>query len=427
MSGNGKTPDMLSDEEMMRLLLQEDEKVHDEGRDMYFHEVMAKVRGDLGTEGDSGLPGTERIVFGRKKAESVGAYVRPFGMRTLLVTGRSSAASGLRERILAQLEQNGVEFFVYDKVPSNPTTESIDEGAAFARENECDSILVVGGGSQMDAAKAMALVAGNGGSVYDYMAGQGNDPGVTPLPVIAVPTTCGTGSEANGICVLTNSMTRDKAGLTCRAAVPRVAIVDPELMETMPKGIMASVSFDAFCHLVESYVSGGRTDDTDIICRKGLQYLSESLVAANDDIHDVGALDRVVYASAIAGVAIYKAGTVAPHALEHPLSGLRDIAHGRGLAAISPEIYRRCVKGCPERFAEVSRLFGGRSEEDIAPTVQSLLEKIGLDLTLSDEGFDFDDIEWLTESALRTAGTKLKRNPVQLSPEDIRDIYEACL
>ena len=422
-----KVPDMLSDEELMKLLLQEDEKVHDEGRDMYFHEVMAKVRGDLGTEGDSGLPGTERIVFGRKKAESVGAYVRPFGMRTLLVTGRSTAASGLRERILGQLEQNGVEFFVYDKVPSNPTTDSIDAGAAFAKENECDSVLVVGGGSQMDAAKAIALVAGNGGSVYDYMGGQGNDPGVTPLPVVAVPTTCGTGSEANGICVLTNSINHDKAGLTCRAAVPKVAVVDPELMETMPKDIMASVSFDAFCHLVESYVSGGRDEDTDIICRKGLQYLSESLVAANENIHDVGALDRVVYASAIAGISIYKAGTVAPHALEHPLSGLRDIPHGRGLAAISPEIYRRCARGAPDRFAEVSRLFGGEDENDVAGTVENLLREIGLETTLSEEGFDDEDIEWLTESALRCAGTKLVRNPVPLSPEDIRSIYESCM
>lgn len=427
MAGNNNNPEMLSEEELMKLLLKEDETLHDEGRDLYFHEVMAKVRGDLGTDDAENLPGTERIVFGRKKAESIGAYVRPFGRKVLLVTGRSSLRSGLRDRILAQLEMNGIDYAVFDSVPSNPTTDSIDAGASFARENGCDSVLVVGGGSQMDAAKAIALVAGNGGSVHDYTGGRGNAPEITALPVVAVPTTCGTGSEANGISVLTDSDTRDKAGLTCKAAVPRIAVVDPELMETMPRNIMNSVSFDALCHLIESYVSSGRTDETDTICRKGLRYLSESIVAANENIRDTGALDRVAYASSIAGVSIYRAGTVAPHALEHPLSGLKDIAHGRGLAAISPEIYRFCAKGSPERFAEVSRLFGGKNEDDVHDAIGKVLRDIGLEVRLSDEGFGHDDIKWLTESALRTAGTKLVRNPVPMTAEDIRGIYEACM
>ncbi|MBE6526712.1 MAG: iron-containing alcohol dehydrogenase [Thermoplasmata archaeon] len=427
MAGNDGNPEMLSEEELMKLLLKEDEKIHDEGRDLYFHEVMSKVRGDLGTDDVDSLPGTERIIFGRKKAESIGAYIKPFGRKALVVTGRSSVKTGLRDRILAQLQMNGIDSVVFDSVPSNPTTESIDAGAAFARENGCDSVLVVGGGSQMDAAKAIALVAGNGGSVRDYTGGRGNAPEITALPVVAVPTTCGTGSEANGISVLTDSDTHDKAGLTCKAAVPRVAVVDPELMETMPPNIMNAVSFDALCHLVESYVSGGRTDDTDLICRKGLRYLSESLVAANENIRDAGALDRVVYASSIAGVSIYKAGTVAPHALEHPLSGMKDIVHGRGLAAISPEIYRFCAKGSPERFAEVSRLFGGVNEDDVHEAIGRVLKDIGLEVRLSDEGFGHDDVKWLTESALRTAGTKLVRNPVPMTAEDIRGIYEACM
>lgn len=421
----GKDDRMLSEEELMKLLLKEDERIHDEGRDMYFNELMNKVRSDLGTEGGSPLPGTDRIMFGRKMSESIGAYVKPFGTKAMVVTGRSSARSGLRERVLAQLEQNGIGYAVFEDVGQNPTTASVDAGAVFARENGCDVVLAVGGGSQMDAAKAMALVAGNGGTVDDYRHGEGNDPSVKPLPVVAVPTTCGTGSEANGICVLTDPVTHDKAGLTSKAIVPRVALVDPELMETMPKEVMASVSYDALCHLIESYVSSARTEDSDTICRKALRYLSESLVRANDDMRDTGAMDRVVYASSVAGLTIYAAGTVAPHAIEHPLSGLRNIAHGRGLAIISPEIYRRSARGEPERFAEVSRLFGGTDENDVHEAISKVVSDIGLESSLSEMGFEREDIPWLTESCVRTAGTKLTRNPVMFSAEDIRDIYES--
>jgi alcohol dehydrogenase class IV len=349
------------------------------------------------------------------------------GKKALVVTGKSAIRSGLRDRAVSQLNDAGIDSVFFDGVGSNPTMGSVDSGAGTAVSEGCDCVLVIGGGSQIDAAKAMALVAGNGGSVRDYLGGKGNVPGLKALPVVAVATTCGTGSEVNGICVLTDEETRDKGGMTSRTVVPKTSIVDPALMETMPPTIMASVSFDAFCHLAESYISGGRDEYTDGICANGLSLLSMYLLRANRDIHDVHALDAVCMASTMAGIVIYKAGTTAPHALEHPLSGLRNIPHGEGLAAVSPEIYRRCSSALPDRFSEMSRMFGGKDHSDFDSAVTRITAELGIDRTLSELGFGSDDIPWLTDSAVRNAGSKFGRHPVPMDRDVTESIYRAIL
>ena len=374
-----------------------------------------------------GIPGPSRIVFGRGGCVTVGDTVAEFGRKAMIVAGKSSISSGLLDRIKAQLDGLGLDYEVYGKVSQNPTKDIVDDGAAFASAADCDVVLALGGGSQMDAAKAMAFMAVNKGRTVDYGRGPGEDMSFKALPVVAVPTTCGTGSENNGICVLTDPDTRDKGGFTGKVLVPKASIVDPDLMETMPRRVMSAVSFDALSHLIESYVSSAADTGTDNACRTGLRLMSEGLVAANDNILDREALDKVVLASTLAGYTIFQAGTVVPHAMEHPLSGLKDIVHGRGLAAISPEIYERSVPGSPERFSEISRLFGGKDEKDIRTAIGSLISRIGVETTLSEEGFGHDDIPWLVESVERTGGSKLTRNPVRFTTSDFRAVYEACM
>jgi alcohol dehydrogenase class IV len=373
------------------------------------------------------IPGPGNIVFGRGTSATIGEHVAEHGRKALMVTGRSSLSSGLRSRVISQLDSLEIDHVIFDGIGANPTKDKVDLGAEIAVQNGCDVILAVGGGSQMDAAKAMGFVALNGGRTSDLGRGPGGDTTLVSIPVVAVPTTCGTGSENNGICVLTDPETRDKGGFTGRAMVPKVSIVDPDLMTTMPPKVMSAVSFDALSHIIESYVSNHSDPGTDAACRTAMRLLSEGLVEANLDINDKEALDKVVLASTIAGYTIFDAGTVAPHALEHPLSGLKDIVHGRGLAAISPEIYRRSVRGAPERFAEISRCFGGKDENDVDTVVRGIMSRIGIETSLSEEGFGRDDVPWLVSSVSRTAGTKLTRNPVMFSEEDVRDIYIDCL
>jgi len=359
------------------------------------------------------------VVFGRGCVSGVASAVP--GRRPMLVCSSGSGTRAAREAVATTLDEVGLDYIRFDGAGSNPKLASIDEGAAAAVSAGCDCVVAVGGGSQLDAGKAMAMVAASGGSIRDYIGGRASAPEVRALPVVAVATTCGTGSEVNGICVLTDEVTHDKAGVTSSAVVPVKAFVDPALMETMPPRVLASVTYDTLCHLVESYLSSASTPTTDEICRRGLRCLSESLLPANRG--DSASLDRVAMASTAAGVAIFTAGTTAGHAIEHPLSGLKDIPHGEGLAAVSPAIYRI---GDPSEFRGAAMLLN-REGESLASVMESISADLGLDRTLSDLGFGADDIPWLTGSAIRNRGSKLSRHPVKLSEEDIRSIYAESL
>lgn len=179
---------------------------------------------------------------------------KPYGKKALIVTGKSSAKkSGLYDRVAESLKIAGLEHVLFDKVSQNPLTTTAEEGAEFAKANGCDVVVAIGGGSIMDCAKAIAFLAVNEGDINDYIFNKKQSD--TALPMVLIPTTCGTGSEGNGFAVLTNPENGDKKSLRSNAIIAKVSIVDPECMMTMPKKVLASVGFDALCHCMESYTS----------------------------------------------------------------------------------------------------------------------------------------------------------------------------
>ncbi|MCQ2070899.1 MAG: iron-containing alcohol dehydrogenase, partial [archaeon] len=196
------------------------------------------------------------IKFGRGKADLIGEEVSKYGRKALIVTGRSSSETGLLKRAESLLEDAGVEYDVFDKVTKNPLTTTVEEGAEYLNASGCDVVLSIGGGSPLDAAKGIALLARNGGDINDYIFKRVKAPS-DAVPIVAVPTTCGTGSESNGTAILTNPDTKDKKGLSYPVLVARSSIVDPSLMETMPRSVTAPVTFDALCHAMESFLSPG--------------------------------------------------------------------------------------------------------------------------------------------------------------------------
>ena len=194
------------------------------------------------------------LCFGRGCVSDIGKSALRYGTKALIVTGGSSAKrSGLLARVQESLEYSGMKHILYDKATPNPLTTTAAEGANFAICAGCDLVIALGGGSVIDCAKAIAFLACNPGDVNDYIYNRRS--GTDALPLIAVPTTCGTGSEGNGFAVLTNPETGDKKSLRCDAIVPVLSIIDSELMQTMPKAVLASVGFDAMCHAMESYLS----------------------------------------------------------------------------------------------------------------------------------------------------------------------------
>ena len=366
------------------------------------------------------------IKFGRGKADLIGSETARYGKKAFIVTGRSSARTGLLERILGQLEREGVEYEVFDRVTENPLTTTVEEGAKLIDETGCDCILSVGGGSPLDAAKGISLLAKNGGNIDDYIFKRAKGDFVS-YPIVAVPTTCGTGSESNGTAVLTNPKTKAKKGLAYPCLIAKSSIVDPELMETMPRSVLSSVTFDALCHSMESYLSPNANPFTEPYSVDAMLYLAKYMVRANDDIHDSEAIDGVTLASTMVGVAFFVAGLIAPHGMEHPLSGLRNIKHGRGLAALTPAIYEHSVSGNPERYAFISRILGGKDENDCGMTIRRLLSRIDLEVYLSDEGFTEDDVEWLTDSCMNLSKLRLELNPKPLGREEVSVIYREVM
>lgn len=366
------------------------------------------------------------IIFGRGKADSVGEIAAKYGGKALVVTGTGSAKkSGLLDRTLASLARAGVGYAVFDKVTQNPLTTTVYEAAAAAEENGCDIVLGVGGGSIMDAAKAAAFCRVNGGDVSDYIFGRKQGKGA--LPIILLPTTCGTGSEGNQIAVLTNPETKDKKALYTMQIMPSASVVDPEVMTTMPKSVLSSVGFDAFTHAFEAYTSKKANPFTDTQSLLALKLITENLPRLMSDYGDMDAWDAVSLAAALGGMAIGSAGVSAAHGMEHPVSGLKNAVHGRGLAALTPPIAERLAPALPGKFAEVSRLLGGKDETDCAERIRLFLRSIGLEVRLGDLGISPDDVEWLTENCMKISAGNLKNAPLEFSRGEVAEIYREAI
>lgn len=366
------------------------------------------------------------LIFGCGTSAQTGAEARKYGTRPLVVTGRSSTKkSGLLDNVLDQLRQEGMTPVVFDEVSQNPLTTTAEKGAALARTNDCDMVIGLGGGSIMDAAKAMAFLAINEGDINDYVFNRRAS--TRALPIVLVPTTAGTGSEGNNFSVLTNPDNGDKKSLRTNAIYPSASIIDPALMVTMPKRLIATVGFDALTHNMEAYLSGLDQPLAEVQTLYAMRLLGDNLPRVYQDSCDLEAWEKVTLASTIGGMAIGMAGVAAAHALEHPASGLKDIVHGSGLAALTPEVTRRTLAYAPEKYREISLCLGGSGENDMLDVLHAFMEELDLVTTLGQQGLTHDDVDWMTENAFRVSEVSIRNHPVVFSRDDVRDIYHACI
>ena len=268
------------------------------------------------------------VVFGCGKVKEVGEIAKPYGKKALIVTGKSSAKkSGLYDKVKDCLKAAGIESVLFDKVSQNPLTTTAMEGAAFAKEHACDVVVAIGGGSIMDCAKAIAFLSVNEGDINDYIFNRLKSENA--LPLILIPTTCGTGSEGNGFAVLTNPENGDKKSLRCNAIIAKASIVDPECMMTMPKKVLASVGFDALCHSMEAYTSKISQPFTDALALYAMELIRDSLVDLYHGSEEKEKWEKITIASTIGGMVINQAGVTLAHGMEHPASGFmgRDLQH----------------------------------------------------------------------------------------------------
>lgn len=366
------------------------------------------------------------LIFGRGRINEIGNEVLKYGKKALIVTGRNSTKkSGLLDKTINLLKEAGVKSVVFDKVEQNPLTTTAYEGAELAKNEKCDVVVGLGGGSIMDAAKSIAFITLNDGDVSDYIFGKKYSE--KALPIVLVPTTCGTGSEGNGFAVLTNPDNNDKKSLRCNAIVAKASIIDPELMTTMPKHILASVGFDALCHNMEAYISKNAQPLTTMMALQGIELIGKNLVKAYNDSNDMEAFEKITWASTLGGMVINTAGVAAPHGMEHPASGLKNIVHGRGLAALTPVIYEESISSAPEKFAVISKLLGGTDENDCVQSIRKLLHDLDLETTLGEQGIKEEDIGWMAENCLKVSAVSMKIHPKEFTLDDIKRIYRKAL
>ncbi|NRT37091.1 iron-containing alcohol dehydrogenase [Clostridium beijerinckii] len=366
------------------------------------------------------------LLFGRGRSNEIGTEVAKYGKKALIVTGRNSTKkSGLLDKTIALLNEAKVQYEIFDKVEQNPLTTTVYEGVDVIKETGCDVVLGIGGGSIMDAAKSIAFSAKNPGDISEYIFGikQGSE----ALPIVLVPTTCGTGSEGNCFSVLTNPETKDKKSLRTNIIIAKASIIDPELMVTMPKSILASVGFDALAHNMEAYLSKIGQPLTDMKSFYGIKLLAENLIKVYNDPSDLDAWDSVTLASTLGGMVIGIAGVTAPHGLEHPASGLHDIVHGKGLAALTPIIVEKSWESNLEKYSNISKLLGGTDASDCADAIRNFLKKIDLKVTLGELGITEKDVEWMAENCMKVSKPSIANHPKEFSLEEIKDIYYKSL
>ena len=375
------------------------------------------------------------ILFGAGELNNLHAQTMP-GKRALIVisNGKSTRANGYLARTEEQLHLAGVETEVFDEIAPNPTVANADAGAEAARRFKADFLVALGGGSVMDCSKAIALLATNEGELWNYVAvgsGKGEPIVHSPLPIIAITTTAGTGSETDGCGVITKEDTNEKAFIMHPQLFPVLSIVDPELMCSVPPRFTAFQGFDALFHSIEGFVATTANLASDMNAREAIRNLAEYLPRAVKDGNDLEARTRVAFANTLSGAVMTLTLLTSEHGLEHALSAYHpNLPHGAGLIMISKAYFSYFVRhhGCDDRFVELARLMGmqeASEPEDFITALVRLQEACGVaELKMSDYGITRDECEKFMHNTREVMGGMFRGDRVQMTDEDIVRIFE---
>ena len=376
------------------------------------------------------------ILFGSGKLDELGNQPMPGKKALLLISsGKSAKVSGALERTQAQLEKAGVEYVVCAKIHENPTREIVMEAAAFAKENGCDFIVALGGGAVLDSSVAVAAMATNPGDLWDYVnggTGKGQPLVNKPLPQVTIALTAGTGSEINNWGVISRNDTHEKIGFGgAPELVPVLAVVDPELMKTVPSKYTAYQGFDALFHNTEVMMSNGVNILSETLALSAIENIAKYLPRAAADGNDIEARERVAYGSTIAGITMQLTSTTAQHSMEHAMSAYHpDLPHGAGLIMISVEFARYFIErhACDGQFITMAKAMGmpeADKAEDFLTALVQLQKDCGVaDLKMSDYGFAKDECMTLAVNARETMGGLFLANPCEMSDEECAGIFE---
>lgn len=376
-----------------------------------------------------------RILFGSGKLNELGNQAMPGKKAMVLISnGKSTRVNGYLDRTLEQLHKAGVETAVFDGIMENPLKEAVMDGAAFARENGCDFIVALGGGAVLDSSVAISAMATNDGDLWDYVqggTGKGKPLANKGLPIVTITTTAGTGSEINCWGVISKLETKEKIGFGDPILTPVLAVVDPELMKTVPPKYTAYQGFDALFHNTEVMISNGVNIFSEAIALSAIENIVKYLPRAVKDGNDLEAREHIAYGSTVAGITMQLTSTTAQHSIEHSMSAYHhDLPHGAGLIMISKAFAEFFIEkhACDEQFIKMAKVMGmpnADKPEDFITVLLKLQKECGVaDLKMSDYGFTPDEFMTLAKGARSMQGGLFLANPCEMTDEDCAAVFE---
>jgi|Deesub1362B_J571_1020462.scaffolds.fasta_scaffold00444_6 alcohol dehydrogenase YqhD (iron-dependent ADH family) len=363
-----------------------------------------------------------KIIFGPGQVKEIGKEAKRIGKKALLVSGKSSMRRlGILDKVIKLLKEQKVEVIVFDKIEPNPRHSTVDEGGKLARYEKCDMIIGLGGGSAMDAAKAIAIVAKEEGSIWEFTPVEGLSLRkiTQALPIILIPTIAATGSEADHITVITNPEKKEKVAIRSKHIFPKISIVDPELTVSVPPDITGDGGIDIICHVLETYLSSKdlNTPLQDRFTEGIIKTVMENLPKAMLNGNDIQARTNLSWASTLALSGFPNSGRpgfFVLHAIEHPLSAHYDISHGRGLAALLPSYMKFMSHLNPKKLALFAKnIFGlnsSKGEKELAlqafKKMESWMKHMRVYYRLSQLGVEKSHLKKLASDAIRISGGK---------------------
>ncbi|WP_339218194.1 iron-containing alcohol dehydrogenase [Paenibacillus sp. FSL H8-0332] len=349
-------------------------------------------------------------IMGKGCLKDIAPYIQELKLnKALVVTDKFLMKSGIAGRLLAVLDEAGIQYVIYDEVKPNPTCKNVHDGVDFLKQHECDYLISIGGGSPQDTAKAIGIVATNGGHIADYEGVHKSKN--KSLPIVAVNTTAGTSSEVTINYVITDEERKIKMVMVDKNSIATLSVNDPELMVDKPAALTAATGMDALTHAIEALVTPGAYPVTDATALAAVELIFGNLARTVTNGHDIEAREQMVYAIFLGGLAFNNAGLGYVHAMAHQLGGVYDLPHGVCNAMLLPYVEEENAKHVPEKFRAIARAAGmqteGRSDKECADyvieAIKALSKEVGIPAKLSELGVAEVDLDLLAENAMKDA------------------------
>lgn len=371
-------------------------------------------------------------IMGKGCLQEIAPYIQELNLKkALVVTDKFLMKSGIAGKLLSVLDEAGISYVVYDEVKPNPTCKNVHDGVDFLNAHECDYLISIGGGSPQDTAKAIGIVATNGGYIADYEGVHKSKN--KSLPIVAVNTTAGTSSEVTINYVITDEERKVKMVMVDKNSIATISVNDPELMVDKPAALTAATGMDALTHAIEALVTPGAYPVTDATALAAVELIFGNLARTVSNGHDIEAREQMVYAIFLGGLAFNNAGLGYVHAMAHQLGGVYDLPHGVCNAMLLPYVEEENAKVVPEKFRAIAKAIGlqveGKSDKECADfvieSIKALSKEVGIPAKLSELGVDEVDLDLLAENAMKDACAP--GNPFIPTKEEVIALFRKIL